>query len=70
MRHCVGSWVPKALAGEVAIYAGEVAGQGLTVALRRNGRGRVVVLEARRAENAHPTEAQARLLRVWVAEAG
>ena len=69
MGHCVGSWVPKALSGEVAVYAGEVGGQRLTVALQRTRRGTVMVLDARRAANAEATAAQTSQLNAWVAEA-
>jgi hypothetical protein len=68
MGHCVGSWVPRALSGEVAVYAGEVVGRRLTVALKRNARGSVVIVDARRVANAEPTAAQKSQLKVWVAE--
>jgi hypothetical protein len=70
MGHCVGSWVPQALSGEVAVYAGEVGGQRLTVALQRTRRGTVMVLDARRAANAEATAAQMSQLNAWVAESG
>ena len=69
MGHCVGSWVPKALSGEVAVYAGKVGGQRLTVAFKRSGRGSVVIVDARRAANAEATAAQKSQLNAWVAEA-
>jgi hypothetical protein len=68
MGHCVGSWVPQALSGEVAVYAGEVGGQRLTVALQRTRRGSVMVLDARRAANATATAGQMSRLQAWVAE--
>jgi hypothetical protein len=67
MRHCVATLLPRVLSGEVAVYAGTVAGERLTVAVSRSWQGTVELVDARGKENRLPTVAQSQLLGGWLA---
>lgn len=67
MRHCIATYLPQVLSGDLAVYAGTVAGERLTVALSVGWHGTVEILEARRRANLHPTVTQWQLLRGWLA---
>ena len=67
MGHCVASWLPRVMAGDTWLYSARAGGVRVTIAIERAGAGGPFrIIEARLANDLHPTAHQRRLLETWL----